>query len=62
MICMRIGILNTDTIKPEFATKYGQYPEMFSKILLQTDQNIKLSKYQNIKMSRYQNIKISIGK
>ncbi len=43
---MRIGILNTDTIKPKFATKYGQYPAMFSKILLQTDQNIQVTSYE----------------
>lgn len=43
---MRIGILNTDTIKPKFSEKYGQYPAMFSKIILQTDQNIQLSNYE----------------
>ena len=43
---MRIGILNTDTIKPRFSEKYGQYPTMFTKILLQTDQNIQLTSYE----------------
>ena len=43
---MRIGILNTDTIKIEFATKYGQYPAMFSKVLLRADPNLQLSNYE----------------
>ena len=43
---MQIGILNTDTIKPEFATKYGQYPAMFSRILLQADPNIQIKDYE----------------
>ena len=43
---MQIGILNTDTIKPEFATKYGQYPAMFSRILLQADPSIQIKDYE----------------
>ena len=43
---MRIGILNTDTIKIEFATKYGQYPAMFSKALLGADPDLQLNSYE----------------
>ena len=43
---MRIGILNTDTLKTEFDTKYGQYPVMFSNVLLQADPNIQIRTYE----------------
>ena len=43
---MRIGILNTDTLKTEFDTKYGQYPAMFRNVLLQADPNIQIHSYE----------------
>ena len=43
---MIVGILNTDTIKPEFATKYGQYPEMFRKALLAANPNLQFINYE----------------
>ncbi len=43
---MVIGILNTDTIKPEFAKKYGQYPQMFSNILSKVSPDIEIVSYE----------------
>ena len=43
---MRIGILNTDTLKAEFDTKYGQYPAMFNNVLLQSEPNLQISSYE----------------
>ena len=43
---MRIGILNTDTLKTEFDTKYGQYPAMFSKVLMHAEPKIKIYSYE----------------
>ena len=43
---MRIGILNTDTLKTEFDTKYGQYPAMFSKVLLHAEPKIEIYSYE----------------
>ena len=43
---MRIGILNTDTLKTEFDTKYGQYPVMFSNVLLQAEPNLQIRTYE----------------
>ena len=43
---MRIGILNTDTLKTEFDTKYGQYPAMFRNVLLQADPNLQIHSYE----------------
>jgi len=43
---MKIGILNTDTLKTEFDTKYGQYPAMFSKVLLHAEPKIEIYSYE----------------
>ena len=43
---MRIGILNTDTLRTEFDTKYGQYPAMFSKVLLRAEPKIEIYCYE----------------
>ena len=43
---MKIGILNADTISPEWGKEYGQYPEMFSKIFWDVDSNIKFKTYE----------------
>ena len=43
---MKIGILNTDTLKTEFDTKYGQYPAMFRNVLLQADPNLQIHSYE----------------
>ena len=49
---MQIGILNTDTIKPEFATKYGQYPAMFKRMLQEVDPSI-LTKVYEVQLEEY---------
>ena len=43
---MKVGILNTDTLKTEFDTKYGQYPAMFKNVLLQADPNLQIHSYE----------------
>ena len=43
---MRIGILNTDTLKSEFDTKYGQYPVMFSNVLWHAEPNLQIRTYE----------------
>ena len=43
---MKIGILNTDTLKTEFDTKYGQYPAMFSKVLQHAAPKIEIYSYE----------------
>ena len=43
---MKVGILNTDTLKTEFDTKYGQYPAMFSKVLLHAEPKIEIYSYE----------------
>lgn len=30
---MKLGILKTDTVAPELADQFGQYPEMFARLL-----------------------------
>jgi GMP synthase-like glutamine amidotransferase len=34
---MKIAILQTDTVRPEFAGTYGQYPQMFARLLHQVE-------------------------
>lgn len=43
---MKIGILNADTISPDWAEKYGQYPEMFSKVFWDVNSSIKFKTYE----------------
>jgi GMP synthase-like glutamine amidotransferase len=43
---MKLGILNTDAVKPEFAQKYGEYPDMFAEILTATDPQLELVTYE----------------
>ena len=42
---MKIGILNTDAVKPEFAAKFGEYPDMFAGLLLAVDPQLELVTY-----------------
>jgi GMP synthase-like glutamine amidotransferase len=46
---MKIGILNTDEVKPEFAAEFGQYPDMFSRILLAGDPDIEVVTYEVVR-------------
>jgi GMP synthase-like glutamine amidotransferase len=34
---MKIGILNADAVKTEFVAEFGEYPDMFSRLLLEVD-------------------------
>ncbi|PCI07062.1 GMP synthase [bacterium] len=43
---MKIGILNTDALKPEFVAVYGEYPDMFAKLLLAVDPKLELVTYE----------------
>ena len=43
---MKIGILNTDAVKPEFAAKFGEYPDMFAGLLLAVDPQLELVTYE----------------
>ena len=43
---MKIGILNSDTVKIAGAMEFGQYPEMFSKIFWAVDPNIQFRTYE----------------
>ena len=43
---MKIGILNADAVKPEFAAEFGEYPDMFADILLAVDPGLELVTYE----------------
>ena len=35
---MHIGILRTDSVRPEWVPTYGEYPDMFERLLLAEDE------------------------
>ena len=39
---MHIGILRTDSVRPEWVPTYGEYPDMFQRLLLTEDSALKL--------------------
>lgn len=43
---MRIGILNADAVKPEFAVDFGEYPDMFSRLLVAVDPDTEFVTYE----------------
>ena len=43
---MKIGILNSDTVRIDGAAEFGQYPEMFSKVFWTLDPNIQFKTYE----------------
>ena len=43
---MKIGILNADAVKPEFAEEFGEYPDMFAELLLAVDPGLDLVTYE----------------
>lgn len=43
---MKLGILNTDAVKPEFAAKHGEYPDMFAELFHPVDPDISLITYE----------------
>lgn len=42
---MKIGILRTDTVRPEYASNHGQYPEMFARLLRAVDPSLEFITY-----------------
>lgn len=42
---MRIGILKTDTVRPEWVPEFGEYPEMFMALLGQVDPELEFEVY-----------------
>lgn len=38
---MKLGILKTDTVRPEFASRFGEYPDMFIQLLSTADPELK---------------------
>jgi len=43
---MKLGILNTDTVKPEFTAKHGEYPDMFAELFHLVDPDISFMTYE----------------
>ena len=43
---MKIGILNADAVKPEFAVEFGEYPDMFADLLLAVESDLELVTYE----------------
>jgi GMP synthase-like glutamine amidotransferase len=37
---MHIGILKTDTVRPEWVPDFGEYPDMFKRLLLEADDSV----------------------
>jgi GMP synthase-like glutamine amidotransferase len=42
---MRIGILKTDAVRPEYVPQFGEYPDMFVNLLCQEDPDLEFSVY-----------------
>ncbi|MEH6549413.1 MAG: amidotransferase [Pseudomonadales bacterium] len=43
---MKIGILNTDTVKPDWAVKFGNYPTQFTALLSEVDPSLEFVTYE----------------
>ena len=41
--CMHIGILKTDTVRPEWVGEYGEYPDMFKRLLNEAQDGLRFS-------------------
>ena len=37
---MKIGILKTDAVRPEWVGRFGEYPDMFERLLLAEDPSL----------------------
>ena len=42
---MKLGILRTDTVHPEFAARFGEYPDMFMRLLGELDPSLEFCVY-----------------
>jgi GMP synthase-like glutamine amidotransferase len=43
---MKIGILNADAVRAEFVAEFGEYPDMFSRLLMAVDPEIEFVTYE----------------
>jgi len=43
---MKLGILNSDQVKPEFAKEFGEYPDMFAEIFRAVDSDVSTVTYE----------------
>jgi len=43
---MKIGILNADAVKAEFVAEFGEYPDMFSRLLMAVDPDAEFVTYE----------------
>ena len=42
---MKLGILKTDAVRPEWVPEYGEYPDMFVALLGQVDPELEFTVY-----------------
>ena len=40
---MHIGILKTDTVRPEWVGEFGEYPDMFERLLSEAEDGLRFS-------------------
>lgn len=45
-ILLRVGILKTDTVRPEFVEEFGEYPAMFERLLSAADPTLEFVTYE----------------
>jgi GMP synthase-like glutamine amidotransferase len=43
---MKIGILNADAVRPEFVAEFGEYPDMFARLLMAVDPDVEFVTYE----------------
>ena len=53
---MKIGVLNTDKLKPEFSLRFGEYPSMFARLFLIAKPDLKLQTYNVLDFQYPKNI------
>ncbi|MEE8059830.1 MAG: amidotransferase [Pseudomonadales bacterium] len=49
---MKLGILKTDDVRPEWVEKFGEYPDMFATLLRQVDPDLKIQVYE-VQLGQY---------
>ncbi len=49
---MKLGILRTDTVRPEWAVNFGQYPDMFATLMSRADPTMEFVTY-NVENGQY---------
>lgn len=53
---MRIGILKTDSVLPEFSSQFGDYPDMFSHLLRSADPDLEFEVWDIVAQQRPQRL------